>query len=417
MMKHIKMLGGFLAAVFLAVPCFANEISFKETASFLQSGGDYYLILTGDQIRLQLKAVPEIVKALQEVKNPEMKPAADAAARLVPILMNSGIMKLDGIGQSSFKQGNLYSNRVVFYSKNAKNNGYIWNCIRRENRNLSILDRAPENTIFLSQSRFDLGKLHAYLKSELQMHDKEFFDLLVQFEKSMSEEGVPLPQLYDSLGEEFTLIVSSAPEGGNPMIPFEFAAVIETKSDYLFRLIKDKVQKEQTAQIQDGKILINAGFVIFEISASPKEIVFKTSGFRFADGKQLKSLAGNPVFARYAKGLPGKGIGVFYLAPNCLAPLMNSPFLQGNPAVAAYAKTPGNLMIYTISDNGFAGYGNSDVSLVPNVLSQIPALIRLADSDAPGKTTARPPAKRPAKKRPAKRPAQSPANSPAPKTK
>ena len=381
-MKHFKMIGGLLtAAILFAAPSFADESSFKETSKFLQSGGEYYNYISGGQIKLQLNSLPEIANALKEIQNPKCKAAAAGIAQVIPVLMDSGIMKFDAFGASSYRQGDLFSNRTVYYSKDAKNSGYIWNFIQRENRSFSILNQAPFNSVVLVQFRFDFGKFYDFLKISFQKQNcKDALDFLAMIEEEAKKEGEPLPDVFASLGEEFTLILAHSPENGNPMIPFEFAFILETRNNFIFRKLKDDAIKNQTFQVKDNKIFVNVGFFMLELSETPKSIIVKTSGFRFADGMTVKSLAENPVFARYAKGLPEQGIGISYVAPNFMAPLANSPFLQGNPSVAELTKTPGNLTILTMNDNGYVSYAMSDVSLIPNILSIVPGLIRAADA-------------------------------------
>ena len=344
------MIGGLLtAAVLFAAPSFADESSFKETTKFLQSGGEYYNYISGDQIKLQLNSLPEIAQALKEVQNPKCKAAAEGIAQVIPVLMDSGIMKFDAFGASSYRQGNLFSNRTVYYSKDAKNSGYIWNFIQRENRTFSILKQAPYNTAVLVQFRFDFGKFYDFLKTSFQKQNcKDVLDFLAMIEEEAKKEGMPLSDVFASLGEEFTLILAHSPENGNPMLPFEFAFISETRNNFIFRKLKEDAVKNQTFQVKDNKIFLNAGFFMLEFSETPKSIMIKSVGFRFADGTNVKSLAENPVFARYAKGLPEQGIGISYAAPNFLGPVMNSP-----------------------------------ISLIPNILSIVPDLIRAADAANP----------------------------------
>ena len=395
------MIGGLLtAAILFAAPSFADESSFKETSKFLQSGGEYYNYISGGQIKLQLNSLPEIANALKEIQNPKCKAAADGIAQVIPVLMDSGIMKFDAFGASSFRQGDLFSNRTVYYSKDAKNSGYIWNFIQRENRSFSILKQAPYNTVALAQFRFDFGKLYDFLKTSFQKQNcKDALEFLAMIEEEAKKEGEPLSDVFASLGEEFTLILAHSPENGNPMIPFEFAFISETRNNFIFRKLKESAAKNETFQVKDNKIFLNAGFFMLEFSETPKSIVIKSAGFRFADGTTVKSLSENPVFARYAKGLPEKGICISYVAPNFMAPVANSPFLQGNPSVAELTKTPGNLTILSMNDNGYVSYAMSDVSLIPNILSFVPGLIRAADAaNPPPPAPARAPAPAPAAK-------------------
>ena len=376
------MIGGLLtAAVLFAAPSFADESSFNETTKFLQSGGEYFNYISGDQIKLQLNSLPEISQALREIQNPKCKSAARGIAQVIPILMDSGIMKFDGFGASSYRRGDLYSNRTVYYSKDAKNSGYIWNFIQRENRSFPILKQAPYNTAALVQFRFDFGKFYDFMKTSFRKQNcNDALDFIAMIEEEAKKEGEPLSDVFASLGEEFTFILAYSPEGGNPMIPFEFAFISETRNNFIFRKLKENAAKNETFQVKDNKIFLNAGFFILECSETPNSIIVKTAGFRFADGKNMKSLAENPVFARYAKGLPEKGFCISYAAPNFLEPVMNSPFLQGNPSAAMISKTPGSLTVCTMNDNGYVTYAMSDISLIPNILSVVPGLIRAADA-------------------------------------
>jgi prepilin-type processing-associated H-X9-DG protein len=309
-----------------------DEEVFDIVSSKLDRGGSYYHIQNNkymySYIQEGLEAIRVFTASLPPGQLGGMSP--DIIINSVKQLINeSGILAIRASGESSIQldpkdKDSLFQNKTFLYcSKNPK--GFIWTLIPQEDKELTELNRLPENTLFAFSHSLDLYKAWEAIKqlaAAMPLPQIKMLPMLAEM-KFMQENKQQLPLVLQSLsGPWFGAVVNGKDAAGKPTM---FVMVeIPAQNPAFFNLLKAKVKSNPKAVIGADEISFKPGsdqpewveplFILKDkkllLVSSPKILDMTKDAAEKRNG-----LVKTAEFKKFNQKMPDKGIAFLYCSP------------------------------------------------------------------------------------------------------
>lgn len=305
--------------------------SFNEVTAKLDKGGNLFLYAGTERL---VKTVDEFAVNLrtmlgEKIENGEEKAEALNIFDFVHgMLKHSGLMEVSGMGVSSIAlEPRLNRTKIVFHHYKGKGTGLIWNLMKANPHDLTLLNSLPADTALAGFSDFGLNVLWEWAKKEAQISNlPKLKQGILILEPMLQQQGIELGKLLNSIdgmgyvltldGKKRTAIPLGKEKPALEMPEPALAIVFAVKDDSLFNLLQSKMPFAQKSPNPEMKMLqipvppmpFTLQPVILQkegllIVASNNQIV----NAMFAAKKSGKGLVSTPEFKMLSKGIPTKG--------------------------------------------------------------------------------------------------------------
>jgi len=190
----------------------AEKNSFEAVTAKLDTGGNFYMYLSTEQVLAKLSEAITMYSNLF-TQMPAPPDARENIARIFEVIGNivkdSGVAHISGLGISSIaREEGFYYNKFIVHHYAGENDGVIWSAFGKQAHALKELDLLPENTAFASYSDLDIPLLWQTIQKELkQLHLPQVDQALAQLpDQFKAGAGISLDNVLNSLGGGYGVI-------------------------------------------------------------------------------------------------------------------------------------------------------------------------------------------------------------------
>ncbi len=228
----------------------AEKNSFNEVTAKLNTGGNFYLYLSTEQVLSSLSnhlaEASNIVSALPNIPGTARETLGKVFAVLGAVVKESGISEISGLGMSSIaREPGFYFSKVVVHHYSGQNAGLAWTLFGKAAHPLNTLDFLPESTAMAGAADFDLPLAWTNIQQAVRTLDiPQVATALDQAPAKFRElTGLDLDAALHSLGGEYGMIFTldehktiTLPLGEKPLeIPNPaLCLVFKVNSDVIF---------------------------------------------------------------------------------------------------------------------------------------------------------------------------------------
>ena len=287
-----------------------DKAVYDRTMKELDTGG---LVLTYRNTQESVNFVREIVKlAAGQFSASEGGDAEKISSMAEDFFAQSGLSSIQSIGSSVSRSGDLYTLKG-FVSASSSRNGLIWDLVA-ENKSVSELLRyVPQNAVLAAGGTVRLKPAYDRVMKLLQKYlPSREYEQLTSALNSLKEEGIDLPHQL-SAWTGYTLYLENQPDK-QPIVPGVTGGtlILQMADDSLYRLILLKVDPDQ---VSNGVVMIPDTPLMMMQKNGLLVVTTDSKLFDNIQKKGFPTLAADPDFRVYAKGLPAAGTGFFWWGP------------------------------------------------------------------------------------------------------
>ena len=397
----IRLLSIVLAVFSLCSTVFSAEVKNKQSdeevfsivSAKLDKGGSYYAIQNNKYFFSYLKeginAIRGLIASLPAPQKANGVQPLLVVEALEKIIDKSGVEELSACGMSSIlinpkAKEPLFQNKIFLYHGNKKPQGFLWTLIPDTNKNLTDIERLPQNTIIAFSAEIAPDKVWDAVKQVFAQLPVPKFRMLptiaeMQF---MQTHHVQLTEVLKSLsGSWFGVVVSTKAADGKPALMGMLE--VPAENDVILNLIKVSLKTNPQAVIQDNKITVKASkdqpeWIAPSIFTQDKKLYFISSPKILKAvneaGEKRNGLIKTAEFKLFNQKMPKKGIAFLYKSSRIAAVISDmikayappekiSPTVKFGPLLALMSNDA-HLSVVNRLENGLLVYSNSPTTML-----------------------------------------------------
>ncbi len=246
----------------------AVDNSFKETAAYLDAGGELFVYLSTERAIAEAKKQFDKLAAQSGNTHP-MRMVAVISGGMKPFLQRLGVFDMSGLGISSIRTTDQLSrNRMMIYGAGAE--GAMWKLLGTPGQGLAATATLPAYVDIAFASRLDGQLLADTLVAAAADAMPQAADQ-IQHSKAMLKQhmGIDIDQLLRDFGNELALAVAFDQEsmveanvqGVTVKLPKpDFIFMVQTNGTYIYDLLAGKIWNQklqaQSRPLGDTQMLV-----------------------------------------------------------------------------------------------------------------------------------------------------------------
>ncbi len=246
----------------------AVDNSFKETAAYLDAGGELFVYLSTERAIAEAKKQFDKLAAQSGNTHP-MRMVAVISGGMKPFLQRLGVFDMSGLGISSIRTTDQLSrNRMMIYGAGAE--GAMWKLLGTPGQGLAATATLPAYVDIAFASRLDGQLLADTLVAAAADAMPQAADQ-IQHSKAMLKQhmGIDIDQLLRDFGNELALAVAFDQEtmveanvqGVTVKLPKpDFILMVQTNGTYIYDLLAGKIWNQkfqaQARPLGDTQMLV-----------------------------------------------------------------------------------------------------------------------------------------------------------------
>ncbi len=314
----------------------AEPNSFKEVASFLDTGGPFYLYLGTEQwlsgLSGRIADWREALTALPNMNATDRSNVRKLLDVVTGLVKNSGLEEVSGVGASGILvDKGMYHNKLILHHYPGKNQGFLWSAFGKAPHALAGLDYLPESTALASFFDLDVPLVWKAIAEQVQQAGiPEADKFLTQFPSQIEKQtGIKWDQLLASLGGEMGVVLTldenrdvSIPTPGGVTIKLPepaLALMVKVNDETLFNRLDQlisqnpRVTKTDKGGLKMRSMTLPMPFPVRPTVAQGGGYLFLSSTERLVEdllavkSGKAKGLKSTDEFKKLSKGIPLQG--------------------------------------------------------------------------------------------------------------
>ena len=192
----------------------AEQTSFKEVTSKLDSGGNLYVYLGTEQwlkgLSAQVDKWHEMVASLPDAQD-NIKVIDSAFNIGNNLIKDSGLQDISGIGISSIaREPGIYCNKMVVHHYPGQGNGFLWTIFGKQAHDLDGLNLLPANTAMAAFYDVDSAEIWSVIQKQCEQSGfPQAQEALKQFQDQfVKNAGIRWDEFIASLDGEIGMVVT-----------------------------------------------------------------------------------------------------------------------------------------------------------------------------------------------------------------
>ncbi len=314
-----------------------EKSSFEHVSAQLNPGGSFFLYAGTEQVIRWLDDLFIFILSPEGIATMGTEPqnAVNGIKWFRKLLVDSGIMSIDGVGMSSVSiSATLHHSTIVIHRGKRSPDDLISQWTKKTSKPLNNLKLLPTDTVFASFSDHNLLKVWGWIDKEIsESNMDEMISGWKLMKTGLDAGGIDPVKLLDSLNGQIGIIVTldesktfEVPEADQTMtLPVPgLALIIDTRDDFLFSLLQKTMPMAVIKEENGQKTLTMPNLPLpFEASLQFRQTdtrLIIASNSSLMDTVSTGAASGQGLidsaeFKELARHMPSQGNGFRYLSP------------------------------------------------------------------------------------------------------